>query len=78
MQNGGILITIKKINQNKIMNFIFDERRYGWLVDKHYDSINMLMKMQLMNPRRFNEFQYTNSTIYDYIDRVQNQQNTYD
>lgn len=64
------------------MNSIFDimqnERHYGWVIDKRYDWINMLSKMQKNNPKRFEEFQYTNSTIYHYLDRLQHEQNLYD
>ena len=29
-----------------IFDLFQDERRYGWVVDKRYDWINMLMMMQ--------------------------------
>lgn len=61
-----------------IFDLLYDERKYGWVVDKHYDWINMLMTMQSKKPQRFEEFQYSNSTIYHYIDRVQQEQNLYD
>jgi hypothetical protein len=57
-----------------IFDLFQDERRYGWVVDKRYDWINMLSKMRDNNPQRFEEFQYTNATIYHYIDRVQMEQ----
>ena len=57
-----------------IFDLIQDERRYGWVVDKRYDWINMLMTMQKKKPQRFKEFQYTNATIYHYIARVQMEQ----
>jgi hypothetical protein len=47
-------------------------------VDKRYDWINMLSKMQRNNPQRFNEFQYTTATFYHHLDRVQQEQNLYD
>jgi len=55
-----------------------DERRYGWVVDKRYDWINMLTKMQKNKPQRFEEFQYSQATIYHHLDRVQMEQNLYD
>lgn len=57
-----------------IFDLFHDERRYGWVVDKRYDWINMLMTMQKKKPQRFEEFRYTNATIYHYIDRVQMEQ----
>ena len=51
---------------------------YGWVVDKRYDSINMLSEMQKRNPVRFKEFEYSNADIYHYLDRVQQEQNVYD
>jgi len=51
---------------------------YGWVVNTHYDWINMLTKMQNNKPYRFEEFQYSNDTIYHYLDRIQQEQNLYD
>ena len=42
-----------------IYDVMHDEQRYGWVVDKRYDWINMLTKMQKSNPRRFKEFEYS-------------------
>jgi hypothetical protein len=61
-----------------IFDLFHDERRYGWVVDKRYDWINMLNKMQKNNPRRFKEFQYSQETIYHYIDRLNQEQNLND
>lgn len=61
-----------------IFDLVQDERHYGWVVDKRYDWINMLSKMQQDNPRRFKEFQYSQETIYHHLDRVQQEQNLYD
>ena len=61
-----------------IFDLFHDERRYGWVVDKRYDWINMLHKMQKSNPRRFKEFKYSQETIYHYLDRIQQEQNVYD
>ena len=55
-----------------------DENHYGWVVDKRYDWINMLTKMKENQPRRFNEFKYSNATIYFHIDRLNQEQNIYD
>ena len=59
-------------------DLMHDEQHYGWVVDKRYDWINMLTKMKEGNPQRFEEFQYSNQTIYHYLDRLQQEQNTYD
>jgi hypothetical protein len=61
-----------------IFDQFHDERRYGWVVDKHYDWINMLSKMKKVNPRRFKEFCYSDSDIYHHLDRIQQEQNIYD
>lgn len=61
-----------------IFDLFHDERRYGWVVDKRYDWINMLSKMQKKNPHRFKEFKYSQETIYYHIDRLQQEQNLYD
>ena len=61
-----------------IFDLFHDERRYGWVVDKHYDWINMLNRMKNVNPRRFKEFKYSEIDIYHHIDRLQQEQNLYD
>lgn len=61
-----------------IFDLFHDERRYGWVVDKRYDWINMLTKMEKKNPQRFKDFKYSRETIYHYLDRVQQEQNIYD
>ncbi len=61
-----------------IHDVLHDERRYGWVVDKRYDWINMLIKMQEKQPQRFREFKYSQATIYHHIDRLQQEQNAYD
>jgi len=55
-----------------------NEEHYGWVVNTHYDWINMLSKMKEKKPQRFNDFRYSNQTIYHYLDRVQQEQNVYD
>jgi hypothetical protein len=52
-----------------------DEAHYGWVVDKRYDWINMLTKMKENKPHRFEEFKYSNATIYFHIDRLNQEQN---
>jgi hypothetical protein len=54
------------------------ERGHGWVVDSHYEWINMLTNMKKNNPQRFEEFQYSNRTIYHYLDRLQHEQNLHD
>ena len=61
-----------------IFDIFHDERRYGWVVDSRYQWINMLIKMQNSNPQRFDEFKYSQQTIYHYIDRLNQEQNIYD
>lgn len=58
-----------------IYDMMHDEDHYGWVVDTRYDWINMLHKMEKCNPIRFEEFQYSKSTIYHYLDRIQQEQN---
>jgi hypothetical protein len=55
-----------------------DDHHYGWVVNTHYEWINMLIKMQNNKPQRFDEFKYSQSTIYHYLDKVQQDQNLYD
>ena len=55
-----------------------NDEHYGWVINTHYDYINLLTKLENKNPQRFNEFQYSEQTIYHYLDRLQNEQNLYD
>lgn len=55
-----------------------NEAHYGWVVNTHYDWINMLTRMKKSNPRRFKDFTYNEQTIYHYLDRIQQEQNCYD
>jgi hypothetical protein len=57
-----------------IFDLFQDECRYGWVVDKRYDWINMLLKMKEKKPQRFEEFQYSMATFYHHLDRVQMEQ----
>jgi len=54
------------------------EENYGWVVNTYYDWINMLTKMQKNNPRRFKEFNYSKTSFYYYLDRLQHEQNLQD
>ncbi len=59
-------------------DYFYDEARYGWVVDKHYDWINMLHKMKNNNPTRFKEFSYSEKDIYHHLDRLSQEQYLYD
>ena len=61
-----------------IFDIMHDERRYGYVLDKRYDWLNMLTKMEKKNPQRFKEFRYSRETMYHYLDRIQQEQNVYD
>jgi len=61
-----------------LFDLMHDERRYGYVLDKRYDWLNMLIKMEKKNPRRFEEFKYSRATMYHYLDRIQQEQNIYD
>ena len=61
-----------------IFDLMHDERRYGWVVDSRYQWINLFTKMEQNNPQRFKEFKYSKATIYHHIDRLNQEQNTYD
>ena len=50
----------------------------GWIINTHYDTINMLTRMQDKNPHRFEAFSYSQTDIYAMIDRLQHQQHIYD
>ena len=55
-----------------------NDQHYGWTINTRYDWINMLTKMKEGNPQRFDEFQYSQQTIYHYLDCIQQEQNLYD
>lgn len=55
-----------------------NESHYGWVVNTHYDWVNMLTKMQRSNPDRFKNFCYSEKTIYDFIEKIQHEQNIND
>ena len=54
------------------------DEHYGWVMNTHYDWLNMLTKMEKHKPNRFDEFQYSKATIYYYLDRLQHEQNLHD
>ncbi len=60
------------------MSKLLCDYHYGWVVNSHYDWVNMLTKMEKNKPQRFEEFQYSKETIYHYLDRIQQEQNLYD
>jgi hypothetical protein len=55
-----------------------NDAHYGWVINTHYDWLNMLTKMEKYKPKRFEEFQYQKTTIYDYLDKLQHEQHLYD
>ncbi len=55
-----------------------DDVHYGWVINTHYEWINLLSKMKDKNPRRFDEFKYSSTTLYHYLDRLQHEQHLYD
>ena len=50
----------------------------GWVINTHYDTINMLTRMKEKNPQRFHEFDYSQGHIYEALDRLQQEQNLQD
>ena len=54
------------------------DEHYGWVMNTHYDWLNMLTKMEKHKPNRFDEFKYSKATIYYYLDRLQHEQNLHD
>jgi hypothetical protein len=57
---------------------LMNDTHYGWVVNTHYEWMNMLVKMKESKPDRFKEFDYSHSTIYHYLDKIQQEQNLYD
>lgn len=55
-----------------------NDAHYGWVVNTHYDWINMLTKLKSKQPQRFNEFKYHSTTIYHFLDRLQHEQHVHD
>ena len=55
-----------------------NDAHYGFVVNTYWDHINMLSRMKDKNPQRFNNFRYSNETIYHYIDKLQQEQHIYD
>lgn len=57
---------------------MMNDAHYGFVVNTYWDHINMLSRMKDKNPQRFNNFRYSNETIYHYIDKLQQEQHIYD
>ena len=55
-----------------------NEAHYGWVVNTHYDYLNLLTRLEKHKPNRFDEFKYSKATIYYYLDRLQHEQNLHD
>lgn len=55
-----------------------NDTHYGWVINNHYNQINMLTRMKNKNPQRFEEFQYSYTDIYHYLDKLQHEQNIHD
>lgn len=55
-----------------------NDAHYGYVINTHYDWINMLNVMKQNKPQRFEEFEYKNTTIYYFLDRLQQEQNIHD
>jgi hypothetical protein len=55
-----------------------NEAHYGYVVNCHYDAVNMLTRMKVKNPKRYKEFQYDETHIYNLLDELQHQQNLQD
>ena len=57
---------------------LMNDTHYGWVVNTHYEWVNMLVKMKENKPERFEHFNYSHSTIYHYLDKIQQEQNLHD
>ena len=55
-----------------------NEQHYGYVINTYWDNLNMLTRMKDKNPKRFEAFEYSQTHIYDMIDRLQHQQNLQD
>ena len=55
-----------------------NDAHYGHVINTHYDWVNMLNTMKQNKPQRFDEFQYSQETIYHYLDKLQYEQNLVD
>lgn len=51
---------------------------YGSVINSYYDWINMLNSLKDKNPNRFEEFSYSDETIYHYLEKVEQEQHTLD
>jgi hypothetical protein len=57
---------------------MMNDSYYGHMINTHYDWVNMLNTMKQNKPQRFEEFQYSQETIYHYLDKLQQEQNLVD
>lgn len=55
-----------------------NDTHYGYVINTHYDWINMINTMKNKKPKRFKEFQYSEETLYHYLDQLQHNQHIYD
>jgi hypothetical protein len=55
-----------------------NDSHYGQMINHHYDWVNMLNTLEQNKPQRFEEFQYSQQTIYHYLDKLQYEQHIYD
>ncbi len=55
-----------------------NDAHYGYVINTHYDWLNMLNKLKQNKPQRFEEFEYSQETIYHYLDKLQYEQNLVD
>lgn len=54
-----------------------NDAHYGWGVNCDWDWVNMLTQLKAKNPQRFYDF-YNDSTIYYYLEKLQDRQHTLD
>lgn len=55
-----------------------NEAHYGYVINTHYDWINMLNTMKKNKSNRFEEFSYGQETIYHFLERIEQEQHTPD
>jgi hypothetical protein len=55
-----------------------NDQHKGHEIDLCYDWLNMLDRLIVGNPNRCKEFNYSQETVYYYLDRLQNEHLTPD
>lgn len=55
-----------------------NDTHYGWVINTHYDWINLVTQMEEKNPTRFSEFKYSKTIFYEFLDKLQHEQHLYD